>query len=62
MDRYVEKRLIGMHNAGSEVQMRQKVITFFFGAATVFLLPYIHIGKANHDIVFKLEFNYHELL
>ena len=45
MDRYVEKRLLGMHNAGAEVQMKDKIITFFLGATIVFFLPYLHIGK-----------------
>ena len=51
MQSYVENRLQGLHDTSraSVSNYKDKVISFFVGALTIILLPYIHLGKSSPD-------------
>ena len=42
---YMSERLMGLHNAGAEVNFREKFLVFLASLAVIFLLPFFHLGK-----------------
>lgn len=49
MDRYLERRLVGLHEAGSATGFKVKFIAFIAGICVIFILPFLHLGKSQFN-------------
>ena len=62
MQSYMESRLQGLHDTSSASvsNYKDKVVSFFIGAFTIILLPYIHLGKLYTLDLFYISVTYQQ--